>query len=147
MATSAAIFMKNKNGKFIGNEITNDGYIEISNRRGRPEAYGAGYMLAHHWQNEDEVKKLIKKNAIRNLGNSIEDSQFQDWKQSFLNKTFTFDEVANLGYSYIYIFQKDHWAVMNPCSNRGSMLFDLGSFLDFNNPDRFRDNEEFWNEF
>ena len=122
----------------------NDGYIEISDRRGRPTGYGAGYMLAKYWQSEDEVKRLLKKNAVRNLGNSIEDTEFYDWKQTFLQKDFTFEDIKNMGYSYIYIFNKGHWSVMNPTSRRGSMCFDLGSFLDYDDSERFYDHKSFW---
>lgn len=147
MSTSAGVFIKNEDGTYTGTEICNDGYIEIvrPNRLKSPEGYGAGWMLAKYWYNKDEIKKLAKGNAVRNLGQDYTETEFYDWRQHGLDN-LTFDQVKNLGYIYIYIFNGDGWVVINTDSKpfKDKCLM-LDCFLDYNDPERFYDHESFWN--
>ena len=146
MSTNAVVFIKNENGRFTGTEIVNDGYIDVSDERGRCRGFGAGYILGKYWQDKEEIEKLVKGNMIRNLGKSIEETEFYETRQTGLDN-LTLAEVKNLGYSYIYIFGKSEveWSVM--CTNyerTQNMFFNLDSFLNYNDPERFYDHESFW---
>lgn len=145
MSTSAVVFVKNEKGTYTGTEIGNDGYIDDSDARGRCHGFGAGYFLGKYWNDREDVKKLVNSNAVRNLGESIEETEFYDWRQHGLDN-LTMKDIKNLGYNYIYVFnQDDEWMVMNTCYDRtANMFFNLNSFLDYDDPERFYDNETFW---
>lgn len=145
MSTNAAVFTKLENGMYTGTEICNDGYIDISDQRGRCKGFGAGYFLGRYWNDRNEIKKLVKGNMIRNLGESFEETEFYNCRQHGLDG-LTMKEVKNLGYPYIYVFNDDDdWMVMNTCYDRTQdMFFDLDSFLDYDDPERFYDHESFW---
>lgn len=145
MSTSAVIFVKNEKGTYTGTEIVNDGYIDVSDARGRCRGFGAGYLLGIYWNDREDVKKLVNSNAVRNLGKSIEGTEFYDWKQPGLDN-LTMKDIKSLGYNYIYIFnQDDEWMVMNTYYDRtANMFFHLNSFLDYDDPERFYDHETFW---
>jgi hypothetical protein len=151
MSTHAAVFVRNADGTFTGTEITSDGYIELvrPNRLNRPDGYGAGWLLAQYWQDSEEIEKLARGNMVHSLGEDLNNTDFYDSRQTGLDN-LTFDEVKNLSYSYIYIFHKDSldhpWSVINPNSSRyNDTLFALDCFLDYDDPERFFDHEEFWN--
>lgn len=145
MGTSAAVFIKNDQGTYDGTEIVNDGYIDVSDAKGRPHGFGAGYLLGKYWYDKDEIKELVSKNAVRNLGESIEETEFYNWRQTGLDN-LTMEEIKSLGYSYIYVFNKNNkWVVMNTNFERTqNMFFDLNSFLDYDDPERFYDHKSFW---
>ena len=146
MSTNAVVFIKNDQGTYDGTEIVNDGYIDVSDAKGRPYGFGAGYILGKYWHDKDEIKELVAKNAVRNLGNSIEETEFYNWRQTGLDN-LTMEKIKSLGYSYIYVFNNNNkWMVMNTNFERTqNMFFDLNSFLDYDDPERFCDNESFWN--
>lgn len=147
MSTHAAVFVKNSDGTFTGTEITSDGYIEIvrPNRLNRPDGYGAGWLLAQYWQDRDEIEKLARGNMVHTLGEDLYNTDFYNCRQNGLDN-LTFDEVKNLGYSYIYIFNDDNeWVVINPNSkHHHSQCLGLSCFLDYDDPERFFDHEQFW---
>ena len=146
MSTHAAVFIKNDDGTYTGTEICNDGYIEIVNKFGKTTSIGAGYILQTYWTNRNEVEKLVKNNAVRNLGYDYESTEFYDWRQNILN-SLSFQELKELGCQYIYIFNnRNEWWVMNNCSNNyEGMLLELKCFLDHDDPDGFIDDDSFWN--
>ena len=147
MSTQAAIFIRNENGFYSGNEIAHDGYIEISDEKRKCHGFGAGYMLSKYWQNRKDVQKLINSSVIRNLGKDYTDTEFYNWKQPFFNKSFAFNEIKEFAYSYIYIFNKnDEWVVLKPDSiHFRDNFLNLSCFLNYNDPERFFDHETFWN--
>ena len=148
MATHAAVFVRNADGTFTGTEITSDGYIELvrPNRLNRPDGYGAGWILGNYWNDEEAIEKLARGNMVRALGEDLNNTVFYNSRQNGLDN-LTFKEVRNLGYSYIYIFCDDgSWSVICPWSKcYGDITLDLGSFLDYDDPERFFDHEDFWN--
>lgn len=146
MSTQAAVFVKNQDGTYTGTEITSDGYIEVVNPRRLkcPQAYGAGWILGNYWNDEEEVEKLARGNAVHCLGRDLGDTDRYSWRQNGLDN-LTFDQVKNLGYSYIYLFRNGSWSVACPWSRHyGDITLDLGSFLDYDDPERFFDHEQFW---
>lgn len=147
MSTNAAVFMETEKGIFTGTEIVNDGYIDVSDSRKRCRGFGAGYFLGNYWYNKNDIQELVNRNAVRNLGESIEDTEFYDWRQTGLDN-LTIDDIKNLGYSYIYVFKNNEWMVMcTDYDQTADQFFDLKSFLDYEDPGRFYDHESFWNEF
>ena len=148
MSTHAAVFIKNADGTFTGTEITSDGYIEVvrPHRLDRPDAYGAGWLLAQYWHDRKEIERLARGNAVHTLDTDLANSDIYDWRQTGLDN-LTFEEVKDLGYSYIYIFNDENeWIVLNPNSkHHHSQCLVLSCFLDYDDPERFYDHESFWN--
>ena len=147
MSTHAVVFTKNVNGTFTGTEITSDGYIEIvsPNRLNRPNTFGAGWLLAQYWHDRDEIEKLTKGNAVHTLGQGINSTDFYNWRQHGLDN-LTFNDIKNLGYSYIYIFNDNNeWIVLKQNSKHKNTCLGLNCFIDYNDPERFFDHEDFWN--
>ena len=150
MSTHAAVFYKNEDGTFTGTEICSDGYIELvhPHQLNRPYGFGAGWLLERYWQDAEDVKKLAYGKAVRTLGEDLYNTEHYNWRQKGLDN-LTFDELKELGYSYVYVFREDAkygcWGVLKPDStqHKGTML-SLSCFMDYDDPERFCDTDDFW---